>query len=142
MQTNWFCAQEYIEREDEFDINPRPDEKPSGACANGRDDEEIDVETAEPIEALYCSSDEDMATALPRLHHLPLEIEPQRPSTPECALLSLSVHPAQLAPVPTTRSAVLCHPSKALRLPANTVYSKYWTRIEIILASRSVSFIL
>ena len=45
------------------------------------------METAEPIEALYCSSDEDVATAPPRLHHLPLEIEPQRPSTPECALL-------------------------------------------------------
>ena len=80
--------QEYIEREDEFDINPRPDEKPSGACANGKDDEELDVETAEPIEALYCSSDEDVARAPPRLHHLPLEIEPQRPSTPECAVLS------------------------------------------------------
>ena len=54
------------------------------------------METAEPIEALYCSSDEDVATAPPRLHHLPLEIEPQRPSTPECALPSLSVHPVQL----------------------------------------------
>ena len=93
--------QEYIEREDEFDINPRPDEKLSGACATGRDDEEIDVETAEPIDALYCSSDEDAATATPRLHHLPLEIEPQRPSTPECASQSFPV---------LQRSLHLCHP--------------------------------
>ena len=42
------------------------------------------METAEPIEALYCSSEEDPETAPPRLHHLPLEIDRQRPSSPEC----------------------------------------------------------
>ena len=57
--------------------------------------------TAEPIEALFCSSDEDIAAAPARLHHLPLEIEPQRPSTPECASLSMisslqSLHACQV----------------------------------------------
>ena len=75
--------QEYVEREDEFDVNPRSPERP--AAATEGDDSELDVATCEPVDALYYSTDEDPATAPPRLHHLPLEIEPQRPSTPECA---------------------------------------------------------
>ena len=67
-------------------MNPRSPER-SAHAAEG-DDEEVDVVTCEPVDALYYSTDEDPATAPPRLHHLPLEIEPQRPSTPECA----SVH--------------------------------------------------
>ncbi len=75
------CVQEYVEREDEFDVNPRSPERPKNAHES--DDEEIDVVTCEPADALYYSTDEDPATAPLRLHHLPLEIESQRASTPE-----------------------------------------------------------
>ena len=83
LKTHICCAQEYVEREDEFDVNPRSPERPA-ASVEGHD-EELDVVECEPVDALYYSTDEDPATAPPRLHHLPLEIEPQRPSTPECA---------------------------------------------------------
>ncbi len=84
-------VQEYVEREDEFDVNPRSPERQANPIEG--DDDELDVVTCEPVDALYYSTDEDPATAPPRLHHLPLEIEPQRPSTPECAPpLSRSVH--------------------------------------------------
>ncbi|CAL5218844.1 g575 [Coccomyxa viridis] len=72
---------EYVEREDEFDVNPRSPERQANPTEG--DDDELDVVTCEPVDALYYSTDEDPATAPPRLHHLPLEIEPQRPSTPE-----------------------------------------------------------
>ena len=83
MKTRTYCVQEYVEREDEFDVNPRSPERPA-VSAEG-DNDELDVVACEPVDALYYSTDEDSATAPPRLHHLPLEIEPQRPSTPECA---------------------------------------------------------
>ena len=74
-------VQEYVEREDEFDVNPRSPERPPTIEADG--DVEVDVVTADSVDALYYSTDEDPATAPPRLHHLPLEIEPERPSTPQ-----------------------------------------------------------
>ncbi|BDA44046.1 Retinoblastoma-binding protein 5 [Coccomyxa sp. Obi] len=67
--------QEYIEREDEFDINPRPAEENGHAGTAGSDDDlDVDVETVEPDLDADWSSDEGPAGE-PPLKHLPICIE-------------------------------------------------------------------
>ena len=84
-------VQEYIEREDEFDINPRPAEESGHAGTAGSDDDlDVDVETVEPDLDADWSSDEGPAGGEAPLKHLPICIE-RRVSPPpaqppeECA---------------------------------------------------------
>jgi hypothetical protein len=76
------CAQEYVEREDEFDNNPRPAEENGHSNGAGSDDDpDVDVETVEPeLDADWSSDDEEAAAAQPPLKHLPIVIE--RPVSP------------------------------------------------------------
>lgn len=81
--------QEYIEREDEFDINPRPAEENGHAGTAGSDDDlDVDVERVEPDLDADWSSDEEPAGE-PPLKHLPICIErrvsPPPAQPPECA---------------------------------------------------------
>ena len=108
-------GQEYVEREDEFDINPREEGAPAGAHANGDasaaaagaelddadDDDDVDIVTGDAGEpagdpfAEGVSSDEECmgdwgeAGGQPRrpLHHLPLEVQRQASPAPACAPL-------------------------------------------------------
>ncbi len=86
------CLQEYIEREDEFDINPRETEADNGGAANGSggaaavkledaEEEDVDVLGEDPNfrEDPYLS-DGDAAAAAgkpPPLRHLPIEVQRQ-----------------------------------------------------------------
>lgn len=65
-------VQEYIEREDEFDINPRPCENGNGAAAAVDEDADVDVLTVEPQDSGYSSDEETVAG--PGLMHLPVHI--------------------------------------------------------------------
>lgn len=71
--------QEYIEREDEFDLNPRPQEDAAPSKSKGGDGEEegeedVDVVAVDQIAVL--SSDEEGDTG--GLYHLPVDIVPEQ----------------------------------------------------------------
>ncbi len=76
-----------MEREDEFDNNPRPAEENGHAGDAGSDDDpDVDVETIEPdLDADWSSDDDDYeaAAAQPPLKHLPISIERHVSPAPE-----------------------------------------------------------
>ena len=118
--------QEYIEREDEFDINPREDAAAAAngdaraAAANGNMDEdaEVDIGGKDPHAAAgdpfadCVSSDEDVAGGwaeaggkLRLLHHLPIEVQRRASPAPACACLPSS---EARAASPHSIQATLC----------------------------------
>ena len=91
------CSQEYIEREDEFDVNPREGEAQDGVDANGgetkadtklehAEEEDVDVLGEDPNfkEDPYLSDGDATAAAEkpPPLRHLPIEVQRQEAAVP------------------------------------------------------------
>jgi hypothetical protein len=82
MKWQMSLMQEYVEREDEFDINPRPSENGTGPEAAEEEDVDVDVVTAEPLDTGFSSDEETVAG--PGLLHLPVHIAREASPVPQC----------------------------------------------------------